>query len=118
MCRVTLLLWRNRAKAEIHCFTSDAAAASPAVAASVFFVHEQRTKELLREDFIREKAVCGGCNAVGVGKLSVQGMVKSDKYVMASGYHKVTVTSDQDNRQPWMFVRFITEGDDPIVIEK
>jgi hypothetical protein len=85
--------------------------------------------------------------SIGRGKLSVQGTVKSDqilqyeggksatlydrnwnkiadlpvkvdKYVMATGYHKVTVTGDQKNPQPWMFVRFITEGDDPIVIEK
>ena len=54
--------------------------------------------------------------------------VKADNYVMPTGYHKVTVTNgtvtgDQDNPQPWMpqpwiFVRFITEGDDPIVIGK
>ena len=84
---------------------------------------------------------------VGGGRLSVQGTVKTDeilqyeggksatlydknwnkiadlpvladKYVMTTGYHKVTVTGDQDSPQPWMFVRFITEGDDPIVIKK
>ena len=44
--------------------------------------------------------------------------VKADNYVMPTGYHKVSVTGDQDDLRPWMFVRFITEGADPIVIAK
>lgn len=44
--------------------------------------------------------------------------VMADNYVMPTGYHKITVTGDRGDPQPWMFVRFITEGDDPIVVRK
>jgi hypothetical protein len=46
-------------------------------------------------------------------------MFKCDQFELRfSAYHKVTDTGDQNSPQPWMFVRFITEGDNPIVIEK
>jgi len=44
--------------------------------------------------------------------------VQADRYVMPSGYDRIKVTGDQKDPQPWMFVRFITEGDDPIVVAK
>jgi hypothetical protein len=44
--------------------------------------------------------------------------VEAENYVMPTGYHKVAVAGDGGGPSPWMFVRFITEDDDPIVVAK
>ena len=42
--------------------------------------------------------------------------VEPEHYVMPTGYHKVAVPGEEGGQSPWMFVRFVTEDDDPIVI--
>lgn len=42
----------------------------------------------------------------------------AENYVMPTGYHKVSVSGNHNGPPPWMFVRFITEDNDPIVVRK
>ena len=39
-------------------------------------------------------------------------------YLKMAGIKEVAVTGEGDGPSPWMFVRFITEDDDPIVVAK